>query len=144
MSAGCSSGAGVAEPAPLAEGAPPPEVHRGELVVSRRAVERISVMAAGEVDGVLDGAAGPAHRSLHGVRSVGIAPSAKAKVAGTRARVAVEISVAWPTPLAPVCLQVRDRVSEQVRELAGLHVDGVDVTVLPVLGDELPESERLL
>ena len=95
-----TEGAGVAEPAPLAEGGPRPEVDRGQLV-------------------------------------------AHAKITGTRARVAVEVSIAWPTPLAPVCLQVRDRVGEQVRQLAGLRVDGVDVTVVPVLGDELPESERL-
>ena len=104
-------------------------------MVADRVVERISVIAAGEVPGVvstgsaLDGALGRRY------------PRAEAEVAGQRANVRLRLAVAWPTPLATTAQGVRDRVRAQVHHLAAIEVDAVDVTIAQVVHEE-PQTER--
>ena len=127
----------VAEPAAgLDEGVQPvPAAERGALVVSERAVEKIATLAAGEVTGVVSSGSGLDH--LLGQRL----PKVDATVAGGRARVQVKIAVTWPQPLARVCGQVRDTVTERLQALAGLEVDAVDVLAAKVVAD-VPTPRR--
>ena len=107
---------------------------RGRLEIADRVVSKLARQAAREVSGVRaesqTGLGGAIGRSL---------PSASADVAGDRVRIAVEIAVAWPTPLAEVTSQVRASVHERITELAGLHVDTVDVTATKIVH---PPAER--
>jgi len=110
---------------------------RGGLVIANRAVERIARLAAGEVEGVAK--AGSGLDQVLGRRY----PKANATVAGDRARIHVEIAIAWPHPLGQVCGQVRDEVSDRVTELIGVRVDAVDVTAAKVVHAPQPEGRRV-
>ncbi|MGL5912210.1 MAG: Asp23/Gls24 family envelope stress response protein [Phycicoccus sp.] len=99
------------------------ESERGRTVVENRVVERIAARSCLDVTGVVR--AGSDLDRLVGRRL----PSASATVAGHRARLALEVAVTWPTPLADVAAQVRDHVAATVGDLAGLDVDAVDVEV---------------
>jgi len=113
-------------PDPLA-----PPAQRGHLEIRPRAVDRVAVGAAGEVDGVVRGTAG--RLSRHRL------PSVRSRVDGGRVRLDVDVAVAWGRPLAVVAGSVRERVAQRVHELTGLLVDAVDVTVERVV---VPDERR--
>lgn len=115
----------------------PEPAGRGDLEIAGRVVQKVATIAAGEVRGVVS--TGSGFDQLLGHRY----PNADATVAGARARIRVDIAVAWPYPLAPVCTQVRDHVSARVSELVGLTVDAVDVTVSTVVHAPQPEPRRV-
>ena len=117
-----SSGGGVAEPG----AAPSPPHERGRTIIADSVLERLAARVALDVDGVV--ADGSDLEGLIGRRF----PKAQATVAGQRARVSVDIAVAWPTPLTTVSRAVRDAVSGRVGELTGLSIDAVDVHVARV------------
>ncbi|MGL5930363.1 MAG: Asp23/Gls24 family envelope stress response protein [Dermatophilaceae bacterium] len=96
---------------------------RGRTVIEHRVVERIAARSCLDVAGVVR--AGSDLDRLVGRRLPGVS----ATVAGHRARVALEVAVTWPTPLADVAARVRDHVSATVTGLAGLEVDAVDVEI---------------
>ncbi len=100
---------------------------RGRTVIEAAAVEHIAARACLDVDGVT--LAGSSLGKVVGRQY----PKAHANVAGTRARIQVEIAVEWPHPLADVCGQVRQAVTSRVDELTGLNVDTVDVTAAKVV-----------
>lgn len=110
---------------------------RGRTVVADRVVERIATIAAREVTGVTQ--VGSALERVVGRQY----PKADAKVAGDRARISVEIAVAWPTSLADVTARVRETVRARLGELAGLQVDTVDVTAAKVVHDDAPTPRRV-
>ncbi len=103
---------------------------RGRLLIDDRVVETIAGAAACEVDGVrrsggtLEGVVGRRY------------PKVEARTAGARARVSVEVAVAWPVALSQVLAEVRDRVRSQVQDLTGLQVDAVDVIAARIVIDE--------
>ena len=100
---------------------------RGRLKVADLVVERIAMIAASQVPGVV-----PAGTSLDGV--VGRRyPKASADVAGDRATIDVQIAVVWTPGLAATATAVRDRVRTHVRDMAGLSVDAVNVTIAQVV-----------
>lgn len=110
---------------------------RGRTTIGDGVVEQIARIAANDVDGVA------AHGSDLG-RLVGRQyPKASAEVAGSRARLHVEVAVTWPAPIADVCARVRDSVAARVRELTGLEVDTVDVTAAQVVQPEQPTVRRV-
>jgi len=131
----------VADPATSADpaGAPdrdrPEPGARGRLTIAEKAVESVACQAAREVSGVVSGASSAGSRRFSGEY-----PRASAHVAGTHARVGVEVAVRWAVPLAPTAAAVRDRVAERVRTLLDLQPDRVDV-VVPEL---VTESGRTL
>lgn len=108
---------------------------RGRLEISDHVVERIAVLAAGEVAGVasvgstLEGAVGRRY------------PKARARVAGHRARLTVEVAVTWPFPLPQVSADVRDHVTARLQDLAGVAVDSLDVTASKIV-HRRPETTR--
>ena len=118
---------------PGGEALGPPE-ERGSLHLADRVVEKIASAAAREIGEATARSSGwiPG-RSL---------PRAKTEMAGTRARIGVEIAVPWPTPLADVAARTRDHVRERVSTLTGVHVVAVDVTVADVVATR-PDSRRL-
>ncbi len=120
-----TAAATVAEPLPATE---PDPAERGELEVRPRAVERLVVMAAAEVDGV----AGPVTRVLGqqlGAAELDGRVKAAVELSGQVATVTVRLSVLWPRPIAEVADQVRQRVRQRLDELVGLRVAHVDVQV---------------
>jgi len=107
------------------------------LVIADSVVERIAAIAAGEVEGVVK--VGSGLDQVLGHRY----PKVSAAIAGRRARIQVEIAVAWPYPLGRVCGQVRDAVRDRVTELAGVQVDAVDVHAATVVHPPEPERRRV-
>lgn len=129
----------MAAPEPAHAGTPrlPEPGDRGRLDVADRVVERVAIIAAGEVAGVRNVGSG-----LEGI--VGRQyPKATAQVAGGRARVRLDIAVAWPMPLGRTAGAVREHVREQLESLVGLTVDAVDVTVASVVADGPREQRRV-
>jgi uncharacterized alkaline shock family protein YloU len=105
---------------------------RGALIVTDRVVERIAEFAAGRVQGVVAGGS-------RWDRTVGRhLPRAHARTAGRRARLVVEIAVAWPVVLATVAAEVRAVVTDRLRDLASIDADGVDVLVVKVVVPPTP------
>jgi len=62
-------------------------------------------------------------------------PRVETTVAGGHVRARVHIAVAWPPVLPDTAAAVRTNVTEQLRTLAGLTVDAVDVAVTAVVHD---------
>ena len=94
---------------------------RGLLVIAPRVVERIAARAATEVDGVAP--PGSASRPVQ----------AQADLQGPSATIALRLGVSYPLPVGRVAAEVRRRVADRVRELAGVAVEGLQIRV-----DELP------
>lgn len=89
----------------------PDPADRGTLDIAAGVPEKIARRAASEVDG----ARGPVR--------------ADAELAPGRARLDLELGVEYPRPVGKVAADVQRRVASRVRELTGLAVDAVDVTV---------------
>lgn len=110
---------------------------RGRLEVGGRVAERIAGVAAQEVPGVVR--SGSALEGVVGRRY----PKVTADIAGQHVRVALEVAVEWPVPLATTAQSVRDQVRARLRELAGLDVDAVHVTVAQVVKAGPPAERRV-
>ncbi len=106
---------------------------RGRLAIADQVVRSIARLAAAEVSGTVPGEGGWHARRL---------PRAQARVAGDRTRVSVEVGARWPSPLPVVAAAVRDTVASRLRELTGLTVDAVDVTVEAVLPPDEVQQNR--
>lgn len=116
------------DPVPETDPALDDRSDRGELELRDRAVERLVIMAAAEVDGV----AGPVTRVLgQKLGSADLDGHVKAEVelSGQVATVIVRLSVLWPRSITEVAEQVRQRVRQRLDEFAGLRVAHVDVQV---------------
>jgi uncharacterized alkaline shock family protein YloU len=113
---------------------------RGSLVIKDRAVQRIAEAAALQVPGVV-----PAAQSTSTLgAALGRAyPRVDCDVAGGRVRAEVEIVGRWPTPAAQLGAQVRDAVTDQLQQLAGLRVDAVDVTIIKIVRVATPPRRRV-
>lgn len=110
---------------------------RGRTVIADAVLERLAAHAALEVDGVVP--TGSGLDTLVGRRL----PKADGTVAGQRARVALDVALAWPHPVAAVAGQVREHVSSRLRELTGLDIDAVDVQVARVVHVQHREPGRV-
>ncbi len=119
----------------MAERADP--ASRGRLTIADRVVERVATRAAGEVGQVVSTGSGLDNVLGHRY------PRADATVAGDRARIQVQVAVAWPAPLAQVCASVRDHVRTRVGDLVGVQVDAVDVTAAKVVPAPAPERRSV-
>ncbi len=113
---------------------------RGSLLIKDRAVQRIAEAAALSVTGVV-----PADKSTNALNSaLGRAyPRVDCDVAGGRIRAELEIVGVWPTPAPLLAGQVRDEVTEQLRRLAGLTVDAVDVTIAKIIRVQAAPRRRV-
>lgn len=101
---------------------------RGRLEVRQKAVERLVVQAAAEVDDV----GGPVTRVLGqalGSADLDGRPHADVTVTGDLVTVELSVSVVWPAPVIEVAERLRSRVCERVASLAAMRVGHVDVHV---------------
>lgn len=121
----------------MAESGAVDPAERGRTVIEDAVFERIATRAATEVPGVAGVGSG-----LDKVMGRAL-PKAEARVAGSRARVRVEIAVTWPHPLPSVAATVRDHVTTRLTELTGASVDGVDVDVTRVIQASEPQRRRV-
>jgi len=99
---------------------------RGALHVADKVVLAIARAAALRVPGVAPASA------TSGLISSAIGrdlPRASAQVAGSRARVELQVASLWPHPAAQVAAGVRDAVTAQLEQLAAVRADSVSVTV---------------
>jgi uncharacterized alkaline shock family protein YloU len=124
--AGTGAGSEGRDPAPVDAG------DRGRLEVRRKAVERLVVHAAAEVDEV----GGPVTRVLGqalGSADLDGRPRAAVTVTGDLVTVELSVSVVWPAPVVEVAQRLRSRVGERLSSLAAMRVGHVDVhvTALP-------------
>lgn len=71
-------------------------------------------------------------------------PKVTVMISADRVRAAVDVAVPWPCPLTDVGAAVRQNVATALRRLAGLQVDGVDVTVSKVISETETTSARVL
>lgn len=110
---------------------------RGRTIIEAAVLEHIATHAALEVKGVT--ATGSDLEKLIGRRL----PKAGARVAGTRARVQVEIAAAWPYPVATLAAAVREHITARLVELTGLDIDAVDVEVARVIHTTEPQRRRV-
>jgi len=109
---------------------------RGALHVRDKVVDRIAAHAATTTSGVV-----PHSSGLNRVTGRDL-PRVETTVAGGHVRAWVHIAVAWPPALADTAAAVRTNVTEQLRTLAGLTVDAVDVAVTAVVHDTTSSSSR--
>jgi uncharacterized alkaline shock family protein YloU len=65
-------------------------------------------------------------------------PKTSVEVDGSKAFVTLEISVRWPASVPEITGQVRRHVRARVRELTGLNVDEVHITVADLATDITP------
>ena len=65
-------------------------------------------------------------------------PKTSVEVDGSKAFVTLEISVRWPASVPEITGQVRRHVRDRVRELTGLDVDEVHITVADLATDITP------
>ncbi|GAB7068648.1 Asp23/Gls24 family envelope stress response protein [Mycobacterium hodleri] len=105
---------------------------RGELTVRDKVAQRLAVHAARLTDGVHQHSAG-----LNKITGRDL-PRATVAIAGDRARVQVNIAVAWPEPAVVVGAAVQRNVTSALRDYAALTVDRVDVAVDAVLPASTP------
>ena len=119
--------------------APADVEERGRTELRERAVEKIVVAAASEVDDV----ASPVTRLLGqtlGSADLDGRPAADVRLDGDLVTAEVRLSVRWPASLADVTDRVRVRIGERLDDLAGLRLGHVDITVtdLPTDGRTRP------
>ncbi|MEU0494575.1 Asp23/Gls24 family envelope stress response protein [Mycobacterium sp. NPDC006124] len=100
---------------------------RGDLVVRDKVAQRLAVHAARLTEGVHPHSAG-----LDKITGREL-PRASVAVAGDRARVQVNIAVAWPESAVVVGAAVQRNVVAALKDYAALTVDRVDVAVDAVL-----------
>ncbi|MGI8578684.1 MAG: Asp23/Gls24 family envelope stress response protein [Nocardioidaceae bacterium] len=117
----------VATPADADPGAARPTAadpaQRGELVLQDKVVVRIAERAALDIRGVMRQSG-----RLSKVTGRDL-PRVSATIAGSRARIRLEVAVVWPQPLSKLAATVRDQVGQRVATLTGLQVDAVDVSI---------------
>jgi uncharacterized alkaline shock family protein YloU len=121
----------------------------GMITISSQVVARLAAGAALEVADA--GAAAPRlmGRSVAGAGALGIRqtsltglPKAKADVDGSRVMLELSISVRWPASVPAVSAAVREHVTKRVRELTGLIVTEVAISVTD-LATHLPAPARV-
>ncbi|MGB7449352.1 MAG: Asp23/Gls24 family envelope stress response protein [Ornithinimicrobium sp.] len=90
-------------------------------------VEKIAAQAASEIP-----SAGGRSGGVLGVgdhADLGTRPTVSADLSGASANLVIEVSLAYPSPIADCARQIRERVVGRVRDLAGVEVSRVDVVV---------------
>ncbi|MHA7664061.1 Asp23/Gls24 family envelope stress response protein [Mycolicibacterium sp. HS_4_1] len=96
---------------------------RGTLTVREKVAQRLAVRAALDTPDVLPF---PESRTKIAGRSL---PQAQLTVTADRVTAHLKVTVAWPAPAVDVARAVQRNVAQTLSDMAGLHVDRVDVTV---------------
>src|SRR5450755_1960887 len=141
----------VARPRPMSTGTdvePAARVGRNELgtiSIADGVVSKIAARAAAENPDAGAAAARMLGRAVPGAGHLGVRgtdlealPKTSVEVDGSKAFVTLEISVRWPASVPEITGQVRRHVRDRVRELTGLDVDEVHITVADLATDITP------
>ena len=116
---------------------------RGVTIIAPSVVEKIATRAAGETPGV-GGIENSRLRRLMPLSGGEREPQAEAQVERERTAVDLTISVRYPEPVRQVAERVRQGVANRVRDLTGLAVTRVNVTVPElVVGDRRERQRRV-
>ena len=113
----------------------------GVTTISRRACEKVAARAAGEVDGVETVRSGVSRLAPW---ASGETAGASADVDGGWAFVDLTIRVRYPLPVGQTAGRVREHVTSRLRELAGMAVREVTVTVADLPADDGPARRRVV
>lgn len=142
MTAGAA--AGLAVPSPQAG-----RTELGVISINDRVVEKMAAQAAAEIPDA--GAAAPRvpGRSVTGAAALGARatsltapPKASAEVDGSIVILDLSISVRWPASVPEVTSAVREHLRSRVKELTGLTVAEVSISVTD-LATRLPGPSRV-
>ena len=117
----------------------------GTISIADGVVSKIAARAAAENADAGAAAARMLGRSVPGAGHLGVRgtdlqalPKTSVEVDGSKAFVTLEISVRWPASVPEITGQVRRHVRDRVRELTGLDVDEVHITVADLATDITP------
>ncbi|MCH1866914.1 Asp23/Gls24 family envelope stress response protein [Nocardioides sp. CFH 31398] len=123
-------------PGHVAQGAERAPEERGSLELKTKALAHLAQHAATEVSGTV--------RSGNAVRrTLGRDyPRASARMDGLQASIELDVAVRWPAPVADIAGRTRDLVLQRTRDLAGIDIRRVDVTVHVVTDDESTTDTR--
>ncbi|KAA0018946.1 Asp23/Gls24 family envelope stress response protein [Antrihabitans cavernicola] len=103
---------------------------RGTLTIKNKVATRIAEHAALDVPEVIK------HSSRLGALTGRELPRAVVDMTPVHPNVHVDIAVAWPSPVAAVCRQVRTRVADELDRLTGRKPSRVDVSVTEVVANQ--------
>lgn len=115
---------------------------RGETTIAPLVVEKVATRAAAEVEGV----GGVVHTGLGRLLPwVSDPPQAQASADLDRETVALDLSfnVRYPEPVGRVTSNVRNHVIERLRDLTGLTVTEVNITVEELVSDRRRPERRV-
>jgi uncharacterized alkaline shock family protein YloU len=114
---------------------------RGVTTIAPRVIEKIAASAAARVPGAHTTAVSrlPSFFSpvLQPARSV------DAEVTGATVRVEMHIEAEWPASIASVARRARDEVRAAVRDLVGLDLEAIDITVVRLVRAETRPRPRV-
>jgi uncharacterized alkaline shock family protein YloU len=117
----------------------------GTISIADGVVSKIAARAAAENPDAGAAAARMLGRAVPGAGHLGVRgtdlealPKTSVEVDGSKAFVTLEISVRWPASVPEITGQVRRHVRDRVRELTGLDVDEVHITVSDLATDITP------
>lgn len=114
-------------------GAGRPAAERGELSIDDRVITKLARQAGADIDGSV--------RHSAGIGPLGSRyPDASVRTIGNRVWVELDVAGAWPCNLAEIGDRARTDVTRRLTELAGVHVERMDVTVHVVTADEKKEG----
>lgn len=114
-------------------GAERPAAERGELSIDDRVITKLARQAGADIDGSV--------RHSAGIGPLGSRyPDASVRTIGNRVWVELDVAGAWPCNLAEIGDRARTDVTRRLTELAGVHVERMDVTVHVVTADEKKEG----
>jgi uncharacterized alkaline shock family protein YloU len=107
---------------------------RGELVIRGRAVARIVERAVLDVPGVLRSSSriGPITR-----REL---PRAVVDMSTPHPNILIDVALTWPSPVARLCREIRDRIEESVTRMVGRRPSRVDIAVTELIAEEADRS----
>ena len=117
----------------------------GTISIADGVVSKIAARAAAENPDAGAAVARMLGRAVPGAGHLGVRgtdlqalPKTSVEVDGSKAFVTLEISVRWPASVPEITGQVRRHVRDRVRELTGLDVDEVHITVADLATDITP------
>ena len=117
----------------------------GTISIADAVVSKIAARAAAENPDAGAAVTRMLGRAVPGAGPLGVRgtdlealPKTSVEVDGSKAFVTLEISVRWPASVPEITGQVRRHVRDRVRELTGLDVDEVHITVADLATDITP------
>lgn len=98
-------------------------------MLERKVLERVAAQAASESDSGRTGGVSGGFLGFGARTDLAALPVTTVELVGQTATVRLELTVAYPTPIRAATDRVRRRVMSRVRELTGVEVTRVDITV---------------